>query len=245
MLFFYIRHGDPIYSPDSLTPLGERQAEAIGKRLAQYGLDKIYASTSERAKLTAKPACEMLKKEAELLDFANEGHAWRELGYTTELEDGTKKQNWLIDTPGMRVKLCDPSVIALGHEWYKHPMFEGYDYKKGIDRIRENADELLKKHGYEHIPGTGMYKVTEKNDDRVALFAHAGFGLAFMSCVLDIPYPQFATHFNMCHSGLTVINFEDVGEGYSIPRVLTYSNDSHIYREGIAVGYNNNRELRF
>ena len=239
MLFYYIRHGDPIYSPDSLTPLGERQAEAVGKRLAQHGLDKIYASTSERAKLTAKPACEMLKKEMELLDFANEGHAWRDLSYTIKLEDGTERHNWLIDTPGMRVKLSDPSVIALGHEWYTHPMFEGYDYKKGIDRIRENADELFKKHGYEHIPGTGMYKITEKNDSRIALFAHAGFGLAFMSCILDIPYPQFAIHFDMQHSGLTVVNFADVGEGYAVPRVLTYSNDSHIYKENLPLRYNN------
>ncbi len=77
MLFFYIRHGDPIYSPDSLTPLGERQAEAIAKRLVLFGIDKIYASTSDRAKLTAKPTCEILKKEPELLDFANEGHAWK------------------------------------------------------------------------------------------------------------------------------------------------------------------------
>ena len=35
MLLFYLRHGDPIYSPDSLTPLGQRQAEALGRRLAQ------------------------------------------------------------------------------------------------------------------------------------------------------------------------------------------------------------------
>lgn len=28
MIFFYIRHGDPIYVPDSLTPLGMRQADA-------------------------------------------------------------------------------------------------------------------------------------------------------------------------------------------------------------------------
>ena len=31
MLLLYVRHGDPIYSPDSLTPLGERQAEAVGR----------------------------------------------------------------------------------------------------------------------------------------------------------------------------------------------------------------------
>ena len=62
MIFFYVRHGDPIYNPDSLTPLGERQAEAIGKRLAMYGVDEIYSSTSERAKLTAKPLCELFAR---------------------------------------------------------------------------------------------------------------------------------------------------------------------------------------
>ena len=49
MLLFYIRHGDPIYDPDSLTPLGLRQAEAVAKRLSLYGLDEIYASSSNRA----------------------------------------------------------------------------------------------------------------------------------------------------------------------------------------------------
>ena len=53
MLLFYIRHGDPVYDPDSLTPLGARQAEALAKRLARHGLDRIYASSSNRAMLTA------------------------------------------------------------------------------------------------------------------------------------------------------------------------------------------------
>ena len=35
MLLFYIRHGDPVYDPDSLTPLGLKQAEAVAKRLLQ------------------------------------------------------------------------------------------------------------------------------------------------------------------------------------------------------------------
>lgn len=237
MLFFYIRHGDPIYSPDSLTPLGERQAEAAAKRLALYGVDKIYASTSTRAQLTAKPTCELLKKEAELLDFANESHAWRELGCWQDSEK--TKWNWLMDIPEKRRFLCAPEIIALGQDWYNHPELSEYNYKKGMDRIRNESDKLFATLGYEHITGTGMYKAVKPNNDRVALFAHAGFGLAFMSCLLDIPYPQFSIHFDMCHSGITVINFADNGEGYSIPRIMTYSNDSHLYREGLMVGYNN------
>ena len=41
MLLFYVRHGDPIYDPDMLTPLGKRQAESVAKRLAMYGIDEI------------------------------------------------------------------------------------------------------------------------------------------------------------------------------------------------------------
>ena len=75
MLFFYVRHGDPIYDPNQLTPLGKRQAEAVAKRLAMHGIDEIYASTSQRAIETAQPTCEILKKEMTLLDFANEIYA--------------------------------------------------------------------------------------------------------------------------------------------------------------------------
>ena len=63
MLLYYVRHGDPIYNPDQLTPLGQRQAEAIGKRLAVHGIDKIYSSTSTRAYQTALPLAEMLKNK--------------------------------------------------------------------------------------------------------------------------------------------------------------------------------------
>ena len=61
MLLYYVRHGDPIYSPDSLTPLGERQAEAIGRRLAGCGIHRVFTSTSNRAKMTAQPLCEMAR----------------------------------------------------------------------------------------------------------------------------------------------------------------------------------------
>ena len=57
MILFYVRHGDPIYNPDQLTPLGHRQAESVAKRLALFGIDEIYASTSTRAMQTAQPTC--------------------------------------------------------------------------------------------------------------------------------------------------------------------------------------------
>ena len=78
MLFFYVRHGDPIYNPDMLTPLGHEQARAVAKRLCLFGIDRIFASSSNRAQLTAKPTSEICKKEVTVLDWANEGKFFAE-----------------------------------------------------------------------------------------------------------------------------------------------------------------------
>ena len=232
MLFFYIRHGDPIYNPDSLTPLGERQAEALAKRLARHGLDKVYSSTSNRAQLTAKPTCEILKLEPELLDFANEKYAWRD--FHEELEDG--RTRFLFLSPNFMDLCHEKEVRDLGERWYDHPAFENTSCKAGMERIYEESDKLFADLGYEHIRHTGKYKVTKPNDQRVALFAHAGFGMAFLSCLLDIPYPVICTQFDLTHSSMTVIDFKE-RDGYCIPRVLTWSSDSHLYREGLPCPY--------
>ena len=231
MLFFYIRHGDPIYSPDSLTELGKKQAESVAKRLALYGIDRIYSSTSNRAIQTAQPLCDLLKKEMDLLDFCNENYAANE--FVVEKEG---KRKWIFQDEETKLLFASEPVMKLGHNWYEHP--ELVNYKKGIDRVHNDAHEFFKALGYEHIRNTGRYKVIKSNSERVALFAHQGFGIAFLSVVLDIPYPIFANHFDICHTGMTVIDFQEEG-GFAIPKVLTLSSDSHLYRDALPTNYNN------
>ena len=203
MLFFYLRHGDPIYSPDSLTPLGEKQAEALSKRLALYGIDEIYASTSRRAIQTAQPTADLLNKQITELDFANESYAWQEF---TFLNDDNQRL-WLFQSEKAREIFADRQVISLGYDWYKDSAFCAYGYQKGLDRVYTASDAFFLSLGYRHIRQTGKYEVVVSNSKRVALFAHQGFGIAFLSCLLDIPYPLFANHFDMCHTGMTVIDF--------------------------------------
>ena len=235
MLFFLVRHGDPIYVPDSLTPLGMRQAEAVAKRLALYGIDEIYTSTSNRAIQTAKPLCELINKEiTEKLDFANESHTWAEL--TTEKDDGTGL-TWLFYNKKTVNLFNSPEIRSLGDRWFDHPELKARNYEKGIKRVYDESDAFFKRLGYEHIRYSGKYKAICPSEKRVALFAHQGFGLAFLSCVLDIPYPAFCTHFDIGHTGVTVINFRDF-DGISVPKVLTLSSDSHLYREGLPTLYN-------
>ena len=234
MLLFFIRHGDPIYDPDSLTPLGKRQAEAVSRRLALYGIDRVYASSSTRAIQTATPTSEVVKKEIQILDWCNESYAWRDL--TVKYPDG--RMTWCFFDPETRRKFLSEEIYQMGRHWYDHPDFAGMAYKSGMERIQREADHFLAELGYEHDPETRIYKAVKPSEDRIALFAHQGFGLAFLSHVLDVPYPNFCTHFDFGHSNMTVIEFKE-RYGSVVSRVLTLSNDSHLYRDGLPTRYQN------
>ena len=233
MLLFYVRHGDPIYHPDSLTPLGQRQAEALAKRLSVYGLDEIYSSPSIRAQQTAQPTCELLKKEKILLDWCNESLAWNEM--CVHKDD---RKTWCFSDAHTKELLSSPEVRALGDKWYTHSAFDGTKFADGVARVEGKTDEFMASLGYRNDRERGGYIAEAPNSKRIALFAHQGFGMSFLSALLNIPYNIFSTRFDLSHSGMTVIKFSEK-EGFSIPIVLQLSNDSHLYREGIATRYNN------
>ncbi|MBQ6716499.1 MAG: histidine phosphatase family protein [Clostridia bacterium] len=234
MLFYFVRHGDPIYDPDQLTPLGQRQAEAVARRITLQGVNKIFASTSTRAYQTSLPTSEICKKPVTKLDWCNESHAWDQL--CVDKPDGGR--TWAFRNPPTAQLFVSNELRALGDKWYTHPEIEKFHLEKGLERIQNEADQFFFELGYEHLRDKNLYKAVRPNEDRVALFAHEGFGAAFLSCVLDIPYPQFSVHFGLTHSSLTVIEFKEVN-GYVIPLVLTSGNDAHLYHEHLLTGYQN------
>ena len=231
MLFYYIRHGNPIYEPDGLTELGYKQALALVEKFKVIGLDKIYASTSNRAMLTAMPTAKALNKEIIELDFVHEKHPWKNL----TVSNGNGGVCWLYQFPYTIELFNSEEIEKLGFRWYEHPYFKEYKYQEEMDRIRKETDKFFLTLGYRHI-GNGKYKVEKSNEERVAMFAHQGFGLAFLSTILDIPYPKFSTHFDMGHSSVTVIEFKELN-GYAYPRIVTFSNDSHLYKENVESTY--------
>lgn len=246
MLFFYVRHGDPIYDPDQLTPLGHRQAEAIGRRLARYGLDEIYVSSSTRAQETVQPVCELLKKKATVLDWTNEAHAWREL----TLRDDKGRLMWGFCTPQVRDLFTSREIQRMAGDWYQHPFFQNNTIPQGYLRIRGEARKFMEQLGFAWDDEKGQYKnlhyqkkkeaytIPEIEGKRVALYAHHGFGMAFLSCVLDIPYPYVCEKMDLGHSSMTCILFRENQE-YVIPQMLTLSNDGHLMADNLPTRYNN------
>ncbi|HBF86636.1 MAG TPA: hypothetical protein DDW54_03045 [Clostridiales bacterium] len=233
MYFFYIRHGDPIYDPDSITEYGKTQAEALSKRFAEIGLDKIYSSTSNRAVMTATPTAEKLGLTIERLDFAHEKYAGQDFG---KVRDG--KGTWCFFDPETVEKFKSAEIFAKGFEWYKDDFFKGERYGGGIERVRKETVKLIESFGYIYDYEKRSYKSIKPQYKRVALFAHGGFGNAFLSCLLEIPYPLFTTRFaHLSTTGVCVIEIADEGENV-VPLLLQYGNDSHLYKENIDRKFN-------
>lgn len=228
MLFFYIRHGDPIYSPDSLTPLGRRQAEALGRRLARYGLDKIFVSPLKRAQETAAPACELLKKDMTVLDWTSEGLAWGEF---TSVDPAAGYRTWFFQNRSLQNLLVSAEMRALGADWFTHRFSPRRKRPRASRACGGKPTRARLASDMCHDRSRCVTSRSGPNSERVALFAHQGFGMAFLSSLLDIPYPMFCSHFDLDHSGMTVIEFSET-PGETVPCVLQLSNDAHLYGDG-------------
>ncbi len=233
MLLFYVRHGDPTYHPDALTPIGERQAEAIGRRLARFGLDKIFSSPANRAKETARPAAELTRKEIVTLDWCEEGHAWGEM----TVENGEGKRKWCFQVPSLMRAFNSPEVLSLGDKWYEAPCLPPNRFQKGVERVGRETDAFMLSLGYRHDRKNRCYIAENPTDERVALFAHQGFGTLFFSSLLDVPYPIVASRFDQTCTGMTVIEFKEEN-GIVIPRMLELSCDAHLYAADLPTEYN-------
>jgi len=230
MLLYVVRHGDPVYDPDMLTPLGKRQAEAVGKRLSVHGLDKIYSSPNVRARETAQPAAEMLHLEVEIAPWTSEDLAWHDFRRMSP----HGHLYWSFSIPADKL-LADPAI--LGDSWYESPVFDQTNAKNGYDRIVRDSDEFFKNLGY--VREGLLYRIENPKYKRVAVFCHGGFGSTWLGHVFGIHPIRYWNSFDMTHSGVTVIWLPDSPSGYTCPKCLTLSDTGHLYHEGLPLRYNN------
>ena len=240
MLLYYIRHADPIYQPDSITEFGKTQANALVNRLSIHGFDEVYSSSSIRAQMTAEPTLKALNKSFDgVFDWAHEIKLWQTL--TVPKPDGNGI-DWAFRTPPYNERFNSKEIRDMAFDWYNHPDFRDTKFKDGFTTFTSHLDEFFRSLGYRHDHEKRCFIPEKPNDMRIAFFAHQGIGLAFLSHVLDIPYPLFSTRFDFGHSSVTVIEFKDIG-GFVFPKVLQLSNDSHLFKSGISTKYQNEIDL--
>ena len=230
MLLYVIRHGDPIYDPDTLTPKGKLQAAALGKRLAIHGLDKIYVSPNGRARETCQPTCDLLGLTPEIAPWSSEDLTWRDFSRVND----KGHRYWSFALPSSLLR-SDPT--AMSDRWYESHFFDDTDAKSGYERVQKEGDAFLARLGYEREGE--LYRVRTPSEERVALFCHHGFGTTFLSHLLSIHPVRFWTSFDISHTGLTILQFRNERSGLTAPQCLCLSDLSHIARDGLPLVYNN------
>ena len=235
MLLYVIRHGDPDYANDSLKPLGKLQAQAVGKRLATYGFDRIYSSPMGRAKETAQPLCDLLHMEMEIEPWTSEAEAFKDFA----MVHPNGRRTWVFH--GKNTILREPENLKV-QPWYDAPCFRDVpNAKSNFERIIAGSDDFLARQGY--VREGGMYRIERPNEDRVALFCHQGFSTLWFSHLLQIPPQLFWSTFDVTHSSVSVFQFVNYTDGKTVPKCLCLSDMSHIYAEGLPMRYNNILEI--
>ena len=236
MLLYIIRHGDPIYDPDSLTEKGKQQAQALARRLSVHGLDKIFSSPMIRAQQTAQPTCDLLKLDKEILDWTSEQALWDETAIT--LEDG--RSEWCFHLPEAFVK--KPEMLTWGDAWPdQEPYCRGPKTREGYARVCRESDAFTERLGYRR-EGM-MYRPIRPNDDRIAVFCHQGFGTTWLSHLLAIPAPLYWASFDLSHSSITILHFKNTTEGLVAPMCITSSDTSHIYADRLPLQFCNTIDI--
>lgn len=238
MLLFVIRHGDPVYRPDSLTPRGRMQAQALAKRFAVHGLDRIYSSPLIRAQETARPTAELLDLPVEIEEWTSETLAWEEFAHL--YPDG--KKHWIFYR--QNTEFLQNGDENLGnHNWRRAKSVQDIvDLEHCYDRLAKASDAFLEKLGFRR-EGVGVYRIIEPNEERVALFCHQGFSMTWFPYLLGIPPHLFWSSFDINHTGVSVFEFANNPDGLTSPRCLALSDNSHLLREGLPYRFQNRIDL--
>ena len=223
MLLYIIRHGEPGHD-GALTEKGWKQAEAVGKRMQEAKINKIFTSPILRARQTSEPACRLLGLTAEVEEWAHEIGDER----LTPMPDGSMLSVSLIQNTVYRE---NGNINLTFEQAYECDYIRQSQMKKAVDYIEKNGNDFLARLGYKYE--NGVYRITNPNDDRVALFCHSAFSRAWVSVLLHIPLHIMWAGFDYEHSGVTVMEFENFENGITAPKCLRYSDTSHLYAAGI------------
>ena len=234
LLLYIVRHGDPIYETDSLTERGKLQAEAVGKRMYDAKIDKIFSSPMGRAMETADPACRLLGLEKNIEPWAHEIGDER----LTPFPDGKRKSITLVQN----TYYLENGNIDLPYE--KSFECTGINESKMEDAVKyieKNGHDFLERLGYKYE--NGIYRIIKPSEEKVALFCHAAFSRAWLSTLLHIPLHIMWASFQYTHTGVTVVEFQNNENGITAPRCLCYSDVSHLYAAGLDLVHDNRIEI--
>jgi probable phosphoglycerate mutase len=102
-----------------------------------------------------------------------------------------------------------------------------------MEMVGRESDAFLARHGY--VREGGRYRIERPNRDRLAIFCHGGFGLWWLSHLLEIPLPLIFSGFFLPPTSVTTVLMDERSSNWAVPRCLGVGDVSHLYAAGLPV----------
>ncbi len=219
MRILFIRHGDPNYTDDCLTPLGHVQAKAAAERVKNEGISRIYSSSCGRAYETALYAAELLQLPIEQLDFMRE----LDWGWADEAA-GKRAHPWEC----AKEILCAEGVDPMRTEaWREHRYFVNSDpLIPLVDAAVDGFDAILAQHGY--VRCGDVYRCVRPSDETIALYSHGGSSSAVVAHMLNMTFLQFCAICEPERTSITTLTMKTNADGLAVPLVEIMNDHRHI-----------------
>ena len=224
MKMYIIRHGEPDYATDRLTQRGWAQAEAVGKRLANAGIDRIFTSPMGRARETAMPACRILHLAPSVEQWAHEIEDEK----NTTFPDGKVRSVSLVQNTYF---LENGNYDLRYSDAHMAPGIRDSALTDAAKRIEQCGDQFLERLGYRKE--NDVYRILRENTENVALFCHAAMARAWISRLLRIPLHVMWASFDYGFTGVTEIEFVNNANGLTAPRCLCYADTYHLQQSDL------------
>lgn len=220
MRIIFVRHGEPNYEKDCLTPLGRLQAQAAAQRLKNEGIETVYSSPFGRARETAQETARILGVgDVQILDFMHEIY-WGSLDGTPLFANG---HPWDIAD-----EMARTGWDLARTDWKNHPLFQNNRATLEAERVAREIDQWMLTLGYSR---QGAYFRCDQTHDRsrsVALFSHGGSSAAAIAHLLHLPFPYVCAIFHLDFTGITVLRFDWEEGRVSLPRLELNNDAAHI-----------------
>jgi broad specificity phosphatase PhoE len=221
---YLIRHADPDYPNNTITEAGHLEAQALAKRLASLGVDRLYSSPLGRARHTLQYTADLVKMEAVIEDWTQELSG-------LEVEHETWGRLGIWDLPG---EVYRAGETHPAHDtWHTLPPLAGSPAPETLAALGRASDAFLLRHGYAREGR--RYRIVRPNRERLAVFCHGAFGLSWLSHLLELPLPLVWSGFWLPPSSVTTILMEERSPEWAVPRCVGLGDVSHLYEASLPV----------
>ena len=218
MRILLVRHAEPDYARDSLTPKGRREAELLSRRLCRLDVKAFYVSPLGRAQDTAAYTLSKVNRTAETLPWLAEfsGRCYDAMAGESRIPWDYRPRQWTACP-----ELFDPRT------WLESPLLAQGDVQQIWAETASGMDALLARHGY-HRDGP-IYRCADNRPDTLVFFCHFGIATALLSHLCGIPPVPLWQSFCMLPSSVTTLVTQERIKGEVDFRCIQLGDLSHLY----------------